>query len=230
MKLKLALAAAIWLCLALLLPTRLHPAAKTDAVPCDAPYKATQSIKAENSPDDASPLSLRNDSLGGLVYPFLDTQVHKTALYLSLFEPLIKDAHAATLSYTGCHNPDNTGALVSEVSHGTLSNSSVKNNTSPKALNASQVAIKAQVEALFADVPAMAAVVRCESRYRQFDSAGKPLISRTNDVGVMQINIPTWAPLAKELGLDIYNSASDNILMGRIVYAKQGIGAWVCKG
>lgn len=97
-------------------------------------------------------------------------------------------------------------------------------------LTAAQIEIKEAVSVAFADVPAMLAVVRCESSYRQFKGSGTstPLISPTDDVGVMQINIPTWGALAKELNLDIYNSVADNILMGRIVYAKQGLGAWTC--
>lgn len=71
-------------------------------------------------------------------------------------------------------------------------------------------------------------VVACESHFRQFDKDGNPLISPTNDVGVMQINIPTWAEKAKDLGLDIYHSERDNIIMGRIVYDEQGISAWTC--
>ena len=97
-------------------------------------------------------------------------------------------------------------------------------------LKASQIALQAAVASAFADVPSMVAVARCESHFRQFGSNGKPLISPTNDVGVMQLNIPTWGPLAKLLRLDIYNSASDNIAMARIVYRQQGVRAWTCKG
>ncbi len=75
---------------------------------------------------------------------------------------------------------------------------------------------------------AMDGVVACESHFRQFRSDGTPLISPTDDVGVMQINIPQWGEKAKALGLDIYHSERDNIIMGRIVYDEQGIGAWTC--
>lgn len=71
-------------------------------------------------------------------------------------------------------------------------------------------------------------VVSCESHFRQFRNDGTPLISPTDDVGVMQINRPTWLAKAKALGLDIENSTRDNIIMGRIVYEEQGIGAWTC--
>lgn len=99
-----------------------------------------------------------------------------------------------------------------------------------KALTAEQVAIRFKVAEMFPDVPEMVTVVACESRYRQFGANGKPLISKTNDVGVAQINIPTWGGEAQKLGLDIYNSVDDNLVMARIVYTKQGISAWTCKG
>lgn len=95
-------------------------------------------------------------------------------------------------------------------------------------LSASQEALEAQVASDFPDVPAMVAVVRCESHFRQLTASGTPLISPTHDVGVAQINIPTWGKEAAALHLDIYHSASDNLAMARVVYAEQGIGAWTC--
>lgn len=94
-------------------------------------------------------------------------------------------------------------------------------------LSEAQVDVKRAVEAAFPDVPAMVDVVRCESHFRQLSGNGTPLISPTDDVGVMQINQVHWAQ-AKALGLDIFNSIDDNIKMGRIVYEQQGIGAWTC--
>lgn len=95
-------------------------------------------------------------------------------------------------------------------------------------LSASQEALKTLVSREFADIPAMVSIAGCESAYRQYDASGAPLISKTDDVGVMQINIPSWAADAKARGLDIYHSAEDNIKEARIVYEKQGIGAWTC--
>lgn len=63
---------------------------------------------------------------------------------------------------------------------------------------------------------------------RQFKDNGEPLISHTNDVGIMQINMKTWAKLANELELDIVNSPEDNVRMGRIIKEIQGHKAWVC--
>lgn len=98
----------------------------------------------------------------------------------------------------------------------------------PYPLLASQESLKAEVMDTFKDVPEMAAVILCESSYQQFDSTGSPLMSPTHDVGVMSINIPSWGKEARSRGLDIYNSAADNIAMGRIIYEIQGIHAWAC--
>lgn len=86
--------------------------------------------------------------------------------------------------------------------------------------------IKDKVARMFQDEPIMVAVAYCESRHQQFRN-GKPLISPTSDVGVMQINQVHWKE-AKSRGLDIFNNEDDNIKMGRIVYDKQGVKAWTC--
>lgn len=86
--------------------------------------------------------------------------------------------------------------------------------------------IREKIEATFWDSPKMMDIIGCESGFQQFKD-GKPLRSGTSDIGVMQINQVHWQE-AKKLGLDIFNSASDNIRMGRIILEKQGISAWVC--
>lgn len=56
---------------------------------------------------------------------------------------------------------------------------------------------------------------------------GHPLRSKTADVGIAQINQVHW-PEAKALGLDIFNSADDNLKMAQIIYKTEGINAWTC--
>lgn len=87
--------------------------------------------------------------------------------------------------------------------------------------------IKALIEKEFALYPKLIKVVKCESRYRQFNEKKNyiPLVSKTSDVGVMQVNQIHW-PRAKKLGLDIFNSVEDNIAMGKIILKEQGLGAW----
>lgn len=61
----------------------------------------------------------------------------------------------------------------------------------------------------------------------QFDGKGRPLLSRTADVGIGQINQVHWTQ-AKSLGLDIFNSTEDNLKMAQIVYKSEGEKAWTC--
>ena len=98
--------------------------------------------------------------------------------------------------------------------------------TATTVLSEAQLANKALIASQFADVPIMVEVLRHESTYRQFNGSGNPLISETGDVGVGQINIATWGEIAKKMGLDIYNSVTDNLKMTRYVYEVQGLTAW----
>ena len=79
----------------------------------------------------------------------------------------------------------------------------------------------------FGEDSPMIGIVKCESRFRQFNNQGKPLMSPTSDVGIMQINQANWKQ-AKNLGLDIFNSVDDNIKMGKYILKTQGIRAWTC--
>lgn len=83
-----------------------------------------------------------------------------------------------------------------------------------------------KIKATFPEEPRMVEIAWCESRHRQLVN-GKPLISRTSDVGLFQINQVHWKQ-AKELGLDIFYDMDDNIKMARIVYDMQSIKAWSC--
>jgi hypothetical protein len=92
-------------------------------------------------------------------------------------------------------------------------------------LNPSQIAIREKVSVILGKD--MVSTIQCESNFRQFDSDGTPLTSRTSDVGVAQINQVHWAR-AKSLGLDIFNSENDNIIMAKIILEEQGQSAWTC--
>ena len=73
--------------------------------------------------------------------------------------------------------------------------------------------------------PRMVNVAYCESKWKQLID-GKPYMSPTSDVGIMQINQIHWKE-AKSLGLDIFNSEDDNLKMGKIIYDREGIEAWM---
>jgi hypothetical protein len=79
----------------------------------------------------------------------------------------------------------------------------------------------------FADIPIMAKIAKCESRYRQFKN-GEVLQGEQNkfDRGVMQINLLYHEEDALELGLDLHN-IDDNVAYARHLYEKQGVKPWM---
>ncbi len=70
-----------------------------------------------------------------------------------------------------------------------------------------------------------AALLTCESGWRQFWPDGSPLISSTSDVGLGQINQIHWAE-AKAMGLDIFYSAKDNLDFTFHMIDESGIKPW----
>lgn len=73
--------------------------------------------------------------------------------------------------------------------------------------------------------PVFVEIAIAESGLQQFKD-GKPLISKTSDVGILQIN-QVWWKTAEGMGLDIFNSVEDNIKMAKHIFKVQGIDAWV---
>ena len=69
-------------------------------------------------------------------------------------------------------------------------------------------------------------IVNAESGNRQFTLDGSPLISPTGDIGAMQLNMATWLPLSKKMGLDILHSEKDNLTFGIYLYQKYGPTIW----
>ncbi len=65
-----------------------------------------------------------------------------------------------------------------------------------------------------------------ESGGSQFTASGAPLISKTGDVGVGQINLKTWLSTSKKQGLDIINSEKDNIEFTIWLYTTKGPQIW----
>lgn len=85
--------------------------------------------------------------------------------------------------------------------------------------------IKTLVTSVLGD--GMLDTIACESGFRQFDNDGRILRSKTDDVGITQINVDTWGLKAKELGLDIYTPLG-NVQMAKHILNIQGKKAWVC--
>ncbi|MFZ2763975.1 MAG: hypothetical protein WAX80_03005 [Minisyncoccia bacterium] len=80
----------------------------------------------------------------------------------------------------------------------------------------------------FADIPVLAEIAKCESRYRHLNSNGNILKGEENtyDRGVMQINVLYHAETAEKLGLDVHN-LDDNVAYARYLYEKQGAKPWM---
>lgn len=87
--------------------------------------------------------------------------------------------------------------------------------------------VEALVRAYFAQVPVMAEIARCESRFRQFDSSGTPLPGGTggNMIGVFQVNAPVHVAYARELGMDIY-TLEGNFAYAKYLYENEGTRPW----
>jgi hypothetical protein len=80
----------------------------------------------------------------------------------------------------------------------------------------------------FADIPILANIAKCESRYRHLDKNGEVLRGEENksDRGVMQINLFYHAKTAEKLGLDVHD-LDDNVAYARYLYEKQGAKPWM---
>ncbi|MEO8638200.1 MAG: hypothetical protein ABI430_04865 [Candidatus Taylorbacteria bacterium] len=87
--------------------------------------------------------------------------------------------------------------------------------------------VEGEVRSYFKDIPQMVQIAKCESAFRQIDSAGNILRGRVNrqDIGVMQINEAYHAKESKKLGYDIY-SLEGNMEYARYLYEKKGSQPW----
>ncbi len=88
--------------------------------------------------------------------------------------------------------------------------------------------VESAVRAYFEDIPILAEVARCESRFVHADPAtGKVLTGRVNssDIGVMQINRTYHEEAAKQLGVDIF-TLDGNMAYARYLYARYGTQPW----
>jgi hypothetical protein len=88
-------------------------------------------------------------------------------------------------------------------------------------------AVESRVREYFSDLPIMAEVAKCESRYRQFNADGSIFrgIVNDQDVGALQINEYYHAKRAKKLGIDI-RSLEGNLEYARLLYTEEGTRPW----
>lgn len=83
------------------------------------------------------------------------------------------------------------------------------------------------VEEYFADIPVMADIAFCESRFRQYDSNGNLFRGKVDsaDVGVMQVNERYHLEASQKLGYDIH-TIEGNLGYARYLYNTQGVQPW----
>ena len=91
----------------------------------------------------------------------------------------------------------------------------------------SNITVEDVVKDYFKDIPILAKVAKCESRYRQTDANGEILRGETNkfDVGVMQINEKYHLERAKGMDLNIY-TLGGNLEYARNLYDVSGTAPW----
>lgn len=100
-------------------------------------------------------------------------------------------------------------------------------NKSQKETSKPNFGIELATREYFQDIPLMAEIAKCESRFRQFDKDGNAFrgIVNNKDVGVMQINEYYHLKRAKKLGIDIY-TVEGNLKYGRLLYSEEGADPW----
>ena len=84
------------------------------------------------------------------------------------------------------------------------------------------------VRSYFVDVPVMADIAYCESRFRHVDRNGSLYRGKINhsDVGVMQVNEYYHLATAVKLGYDIY-TLRGNLSYAEWLYYKEGTVPWL---
>ncbi|MBP9749633.1 MAG: hypothetical protein KBD21_02790 [Candidatus Pacebacteria bacterium] len=88
--------------------------------------------------------------------------------------------------------------------------------------------VESQVRTYFQDIPVLAEVARCESRFVHADPATGAILTghiNPSDLGVMQINRTYHEATAKRLGVDIY-TLDGNMEYARYLYSQYGTQPW----
>lgn len=84
------------------------------------------------------------------------------------------------------------------------------------------------VKDYFADIPILAEIAKCESRFRHYNSNGNVLRGNRDrrDTGVMQINLYYHSKTLDKLGLNVHD-VDDNVQYARYLYEKHGVKPWM---
>lgn len=87
---------------------------------------------------------------------------------------------------------------------------------------------ESQVREYFSDIPVMAEIAACESKFTQFGKGGTPLYGGMNGkmVGIFQIYSDIHASFAKSRGMDI-ETIEGNLAYARYLYEREGTKPWL---
>lgn len=99
-------------------------------------------------------------------------------------------------------------------------------NSNQKGSNPNQ-GIESITREYYKDIPLMAEIAYCESRFRQFDKDGSVFrgVVNNKDVGIVQVNEFYHLERAKKLNIDIH-TVEGNLEYGRLLYKEQGSQPW----
>lgn len=87
--------------------------------------------------------------------------------------------------------------------------------------------VETSVRNFFVDVPIMVEIARCESGFRQFDSAGDALDGGAGGmIGVFQIHKLSHEAMSAALGFDI-RTLEGNLAYARHLYEAEGTDPWI---
>ncbi len=94
-------------------------------------------------------------------------------------------------------------------------------------VEAKSMTVEEYVRSYFSDIPVMAEIAKCESRFRQYDKDGSILRGEENslDRGVMQINEYYHSEDSQKLGYDIM-TLEGNTAYARYLFDKYGVKPW----
>lgn len=88
--------------------------------------------------------------------------------------------------------------------------------------------VETRVRAYFSYAPIMVEIARCESKFRQYSSSGKPLYGGYGGkmVGVFQVYTDIHASYAASLGMDI-TTLEGNLAYAKYLYDREGTKPWL---
>ena len=118
--------------------------------------------------------------------------------------------------------------LSSSISLPSLLQAPIAEGTTHTSTPMTQSVVENYVNTYFSDIPVMADIAWCESRFRHYTESGNVLRGEVvpTDIGVMQINEYFHGDTAEALGIDIYSFAG-NLAYARNLYEREGTTPWL---